>query len=80
MGVLLPAFAILRGVARDSKSCSIVAGVFVVPSSNSAEAPATWGDAMEVPLKVAVATSLEMPADSTESPGANRSTHFPQFE
>ena len=46
----------------------------------SAATPATWGDAIEVPLNVAVAVFDVYQADSIPLPGANRSRHVPKFE
>lgn len=46
----------------------------------SAATPATWGDAIEVPLMVAVAVSLVYQAEVMLEPGAKRSRHVPQFE
>ena len=46
----------------------------------SAAAPATCGDAIDVPLLVAAATSVAMPAETMLAPGANRSLHGPKFE
>lgn len=47
---------------------------------NSAAAPATCGAAIDVPLIVAVATSDVCQEDVMFEPGANKSTHVPQFE
>ena len=46
----------------------------------TAAAPATCGDAIDVPLIVAVAVLLVMYADVMDEPGALMSTHVPQFE
>ena len=47
---------------------------------NRAATPAVCGDAIEVPLKVAVAVSLVNHADKIPEPGANISTTLPKFE
>jgi len=46
-------------------------------SRTSATTPATWGEAMEVPLMVFVATSLVFQADKIELPGAKMSRQDP---
>ena len=46
----------------------------------SAATPATWGDAIEVPLKVAVAVFDENHAERIPLPGAKMSRHVPKFE
>ena len=46
----------------------------------TAAAPATCGEAIDVPLIVAVAVVLVMYADVMDDPGALMSTHVPQFE
>ncbi len=46
----------------------------------SAATPATCGEAMDVPLKVALAESLVFQAEVMLLPGANKSKHGPQFE
>ncbi len=43
----------------------------------SATAPATWGVAMEVPLRDAVAAVDPIHADGTPTPGAKMSTILP---
>ena len=45
-----------------------------------AATPATCGDAIEVPLSVAVAVSLETHAERMLEPGAKMSTTLPKFE
>ena len=45
-----------------------------------AATPATCGEAIEVPLSVAVAVSDENHDDKIPEPGANRSRHVPKFE
>src|SRR5688572_32936388 len=45
-----------------------------------AATPATWGDAIEVPLSVAVAVLLEIHAERMLEPGAKMSTTLPKFE
>ena len=46
----------------------------------NAATPTTCGVAIEVPLMVAVAVLLEMPADVMDEPGAKISKHVPQLE
>ena len=46
----------------------------------NAATPATCGDAIEVPLNVAVAVFELNHADKIPDPGANRSRHVPKFE
>ena len=46
----------------------------------SARPPATWGDAMEVPLIVLVAVLLPAQAAVIDDPGAKISRHDPWFE
>ena len=46
----------------------------------SAAAPATCGDAIDVPLSEAVAVLLVYHAERIATPGAKRSTHEPKFE
>ena len=46
---------------------------------NRAATPATCGDAIEVPLSVAVAVSLAFDADKMLEPGAKISTTLPKF-
>ena len=53
---------------------------FGCDSRMRAAAPATCGAAIDVPLSVAVATSLVEVADVIDEPGANTSRHVPQFE
>ena len=50
------------------------------PCRYSAAAPATCGDAIEVPLIVFVAVSEEYQAEVMPDPGAKRSTQLPMFE
>lgn len=45
-----------------------------------AATPATWGEAIEVPLKVAVAVFEVHQAESIPLPGAKRSRQVPKFE
>ena len=47
---------------------------------NSAAAPATCGEAIEVPLIVRVAVVEPIQADKIPEPGAKRSKHEPKFE
>ena len=46
----------------------------------TASAPATWGAAIDVPFRNAVAVSEEFQADLIIDPGAMMSTHEPRFE
>ena len=62
----------------DAQTCAGVACGFACRSN--AAAPATCGDAIDVPLFVADATSEAMPAERIPDPGANRSLHDPKFE
>jgi len=43
----------------------------------NAAAPATCGEAIEVPLMVTAETSLKLYADRIDTPGANTSTQAP---
>ena len=45
-----------------------------------AATPATWGEAIDVPLSVAVAVSLVRHAERMLDPGAKMSTTLPKFE
>jgi len=47
---------------------------------NRAATPATCGDAIDVPLSVAVAVSLDNQADNMLEPGAKMSTTLPKLE
>jgi len=49
-------------------------------SRYTAAAPATWGEAIEVPLNVVVATSLVKNAEVMFVQGANRSRQLPKLE
>jgi hypothetical protein len=42
-----------------------------------AATPQTWGEAIEVPLMIAVAEGLPIQADSINCPGANKVTQVP---
>ncbi len=58
-----------------------IAGLAVgFDSRKSATAPATCGDAIEVPLSVDVAVSLVTQAEVIPLPGVNMSTQAPEFE
>ena len=46
----------------------------------SAATPATCGEAIEVPLRVAIALVAVYQAEVMELPGAKRSRHFPKLE
>jgi len=61
----------LRTVAADAEGFACL---------YNAATPATCGDAIDVPLKVAVAVVEVHHADRIPEPGANRSTHVPKFE
>ena len=72
-------------VARESISAATCAGVhggfsFWNSSRISAAAPATCGEAIEVPLIVFDASSLVFQADVIEEPGAKMSTQDPVLE
>ena len=68
-------------VAPDTRSDAIAPGDAPgFAASASAAAPATCGDAMEVPLSVLLAVALVFQAEVMPAPGANRSTHVPQLE
>jgi hypothetical protein len=68
-------------VVAASIAAQICAGVACgFDCRRSAAAPATCGDAIDVPSFVAVATSEAMPAERISVPGANRSLHDPKFE
>ena len=69
-------FVVAASIA--AQTCSGVACGFVW--RRSAAAPATCGDAIDVPFFVADATSEVMPAETMPVPGANRSLHGPKFE
>src|SRR5215211_4679159 len=49
-------------------------------SRTVAAAPATCGDAIDVPDMVAVAVSFAMPAETMSTPGAYRSVQVPKFD
>src|SRR5947207_3470668 len=80
-GVALPAFVIWSGVAFPMMAAATVACVANGSVSRYwATTPATWGDAMDVPLIVLMAVLLPIQAAVMPTPGANRSTHCPQLE
>ena len=66
-----------RGIDRSPDLAGVACGF---ACRMSAAAPATCGDAIDVPLFVADATSEAMPAERMPDPGANRSLHDPKFE
>src|SRR3954447_25479200 len=55
-----------------------LADAFGWPARYNAAAPATCGEAIDVPLAVAVPPPRK--SERIRSPGAKRSTHGPQFE
>ena len=61
-----------------SRTCCDVA--FGFACLYNAATPATCGDAIDVPLNVAVAVSELNHDDRIPEPGANRSRHVPKFE
>src|SRR5688572_3193411 len=66
--------ALMRAVATPAGVCC------GFRPRNRAATPATWGEAIDVPLKVAVPVLLAFDADVMAEPGANRSTQVPKFE
>ena len=71
----LPVVALLTSASRTC--CGVAVGVAL---SRSAAAPATCGDAIDVPLIVFVAVSLLSQALVMPEPGAKMSRHVPKFE
>src|SRR5262245_5988556 len=72
---------ILPVVACDSSACATLAGVAVgFAARYSATAPATCGDACDVPLSMRPRLSPALDAAKMSTPGANRSTQLPKFE
>jgi hypothetical protein len=70
-----------RGVAWVTMWAATWAGVqFGSWERRTAAAPATWGDAMEVPDKIAAAVFEVCHAAVIALPGANRSRHEPWLE
>ena len=68
-------------VAADTSACLTCAGVAVgVFSRTRAAAPATCGDAIEVPSMVLVAVVLVDQAEVMALPGAKIETQDPKFE
>jgi hypothetical protein len=68
-------------VAPSRIAAATVAGVApVLPESRSAAAPATCGAAMDVPDSERDPVVEVLEADTIAEPGANTSTHDPQFE
>ena len=63
---------------RLSRTCAGVSDGFA--DSASAAAPATCGDAIEVPLMVLVAEFPPIQAEVMLLPGAKMSTQLPKFE
>mgnify|MGYP001453789597 CR=1 FL=1 len=65
-------------VASPSSFSATSSGLaFLLFSRKSAATPATCGDAIDVPLQVAVELSLSAVADVISPPGAKRSTRLP---
>src|SRR5688500_7331956 len=80
-GEPVPGLPTLFGVAADTKASRTCCGDAPgLPARTSAAAPATCGDAIDVPLIVFVAVSPVLHADVMPTPGANTSVHVPQFE
>src|SRR5829696_7298230 len=78
--VPVPTPASLPAVARSRSAVHTAAGVAARwPCRYNAAAPATCGEAMEVPLSARVAVDPPTHADFTSTPGANRSTQPPKF-
>jgi len=77
-GVLVPGLATTPRVADVVNSRATSAGASEgAASSRSAAAPATCGEAIEVPESVASSAGSSMPAERTPLPGARMSTHVP---
>jgi hypothetical protein len=77
----VPALATTFGVASLMMADITAAGCAAGTEERyRAAAPATCGAAMDVPLMVAVAVAEEIPAETMEEPGANRSRQSPKFE
>ena len=80
-GVPVPEFAMMPRVAALFTAVAVAEGLEAgFCSRYNATAPATCGDAIDVPDIEAIADGDEMPADVMDCPGANKSTHVPQFE
>lgn len=68
-------------LALVSKKETTAAGVAKgLACKAKAATPATWGEAMEVPLMVLVAVLLVIQAEVMLEPGAKTSTQLPKFE
>ena len=77
----MPALATTFGVASLTRADITAEGEAAGTDERYlAAAPATCGAAIEVPLIVAVAVADEIPAETMEEPGANRSRQSPKFE
>src|SRR5688572_19180468 len=61
-------------------ACTAAGAAVGLTDRYSAAAPATWGEAIDVPLMALVAVSLVCQADVMLDPGANRSTQVPKLE
>lgn len=73
-----PEFDTIFSVACSVNFCATCNGDKVGSAfNNNAAAPATCGQAIDVPLIVAVAVSEEIPTDFTDDPGAKTSTQEP---
>jgi hypothetical protein len=80
-GELLPDDVTTFGVAEVVSAVATDAGVSEgVVESNSAAAPATCGDAIDVPEMLLVADVLVLQADVMLEPGAKMSRQLPKFE
>src|SRR5512142_1609712 len=73
-----PGFVTRPVRAAASNAACTCGGVYAgCAARTSAAAPATCGEAIEVPLMVAVAVSLARPAETIPTPGAKMSTQPP---
>jgi hypothetical protein len=70
--LLLVAFFFISATTADGDTMPL-------PITNAAT-PATCGEAIEVPLRVAIALAAVYQAEVMELPGAKMSRHFPKFE
>ncbi len=78
LGELVPIELSLFEEAEVVKKDAMAEGDAVgVAARANATTPATWGDAMDVPLMEFVATSLVFQADEIELPGAKMSRQDP---
>ena len=80
-GDLVPAFETLLAVALLKSAFRTVAGeAAVLVARYKAATPATWGEAIEVPLMVLIAVVEVCQAEVIDDPGAKMSTHDPKLE